>query len=66
MELSERIVADPGVMGGKQCIRGTRVTVGAILSLLSEGTPQQVILEDYPYLQADDIHAALQQAHRFA
>jgi len=46
-------------MGGKPCIRGLRVTVGAVLGLLAEGATWEQILADYPYLEADDIRAAL-------
>ena len=46
-------------MGGKPCIRGLRVTVGAILGLLTDGATWEEILGDYPYLEAEDIRAAL-------
>ena len=57
-----RITLDPAVMGGKPCIRGMRVTVGVILGLLATGVPRERILEAYPYLEAEDIDAALQYA----
>ena len=62
MELLERITRDPAVMGGRPCIRGMRVTVGTILGLLAAGRRHEEILETYPYLQADDIRAALAYA----
>lgn len=62
MRALERITHDPAVMGGKPCIRGMRVTVGAIMGLLASGRTEQQILESYPYLEADDIHAALAYA----
>ena len=46
-------------MGGKPCIRGMRVTVGMILGMLAEGHSAEEILRLYPYLEADDIRAAL-------
>jgi uncharacterized protein (DUF433 family) len=46
-------------MGGKPCIRGMRVTVGTILGLLAAGHAHEQILEQYPYLEGDDIRAAL-------
>lgn len=58
MDLS-RITQDPLVMGGKPCIRGLRVTVGTILGLLAAGRSQDVILQAYPYLEREDISAAL-------
>jgi uncharacterized protein (DUF433 family) len=46
-------------MGGKPCIRGMRVTVGAVIGLLAKGYTQKEILEAYPYLEVEDIRAAL-------
>ena len=62
MQALDRITHDPAVMGGKPCIRGMRVTVGAIMGLLASGRTEQQILESYPYLEAEDIHAALAYA----
>lgn len=58
----DRITIDPKMMGGKPCIRGMRVTVGAILGLLAAGHHTQRILDAYPYLQAEDIQQALAYA----
>ncbi len=58
----ERIVLDPAVMGGKPCIRGTRVTVGTITGLLASGASEPEILDLYPYIAAADIRAALSYA----
>ena len=49
-------------MGGKPCIRGMRVTVGTIVGLLASGHSREEILRLYPYLEADDISAALSYA----
>lgn len=46
-------------MGGKPCIRSTRVTVGTLLGLLASGHSEKEILDAYPYLESEDIHAAL-------
>lgn len=46
-------------MGGKPCIRGLRVTVGTIVGLLAAGHTGEEILAQYPYLERDDILAAL-------
>jgi uncharacterized protein (DUF433 family) len=58
----DRITFDPEVMGGKPCIRGMRVTVGTILGLLASGHSEGEILKAYPYLEAEDIRAALTYA----
>ncbi len=49
-------------MGGRPCIRGMRVTVGTIMGLLAAGRTQEEILQEYPYLEKDDIQAALTYA----
>lgn len=59
MHALDRITHDPLVMGGKPCVRGLRVTVGTILGLLADGATSQEILGDYPYLEVEDIQAAL-------
>lgn len=62
MEPIERITRDPDVMGGKPCIRGMRVTVGTVVGLLAAGHSEARILEAYPYLEPEDIRAALEYA----
>lgn len=62
MNTLSRIAFDPQVMGGKPCIRGTRVTVGTIVGLIASGYSTEQILGDYPYLTADDIKEALSYA----
>ena len=57
-----RITHEPAVMGGKPCIRGLRVTVGTILGLLASEQTRERILQAYPYLEAEDIDAALAYA----
>ena len=57
-----RITFDPNVMGGKPCIRGLRVTVGMIVGLVASGYSSAEILQAYSYLEADDIHEALEYA----
>ncbi len=49
-------------MGGKPCIKGTRVTVGTLMGLLASGADIAGILELYPYLVAEDVMAALAHA----
>jgi len=62
MKTINRITFDAGKMGGKPCIRGMRVTVGMIVGLLAEGYVKKEILEMYPYLEKEDIDAALRYA----
>lgn len=59
MEPLARITMDPAVMGGKPCIRGTRVTVGTIVGLVAAGHDSASILKLYPYLASEDIREAL-------
>ncbi len=58
----ERITLDPAVMGGRPCLRGMRITVGSVIGLLAAGTSRERILEAYPYLESEDIDAALSYA----
>ncbi|MBI5503791.1 MAG: DUF433 domain-containing protein [Deltaproteobacteria bacterium] len=58
----DRVTHDPNVMGGKPCLRGMRVTVGTVLGLLAAGRTTDEILAAYPYLERDDIQAALAYA----
>ncbi len=62
MALLERITSDPEVVHGRPAIRGTRIRVTDVLSLLAAGASEAEILEDYPYLEADDIKACLAYA----
>ena len=62
MEQFSRISHDAGIMGGKACIAGTRITVGMILIQISEGTPITELLVEYPHLTAADIAEALRYA----
>jgi uncharacterized protein (DUF433 family) len=58
----DRITQEPGVMGGKACIRGMRVTVGMIVGQIGAGVSIDQLLADYPYLERDDIMQALRYA----
>lgn len=57
-----RITFDPNIMGGRACIRGMRVTVSLIVNLVANGMTIEEIIEDYPYLEAEDIQQALRYA----
>ncbi|MDR2574557.1 MAG: DUF433 domain-containing protein [Desulfovibrio sp.] len=62
MEQLDRITQQPGVMGGKACIRGMRVTVGMIVGQLAAGRNMDAVLTYYPYLEREDITQALRYA----
>ena len=61
--LLARITADPEIFGGKPIIRGMRISVELILSLLAQGETDDAILADYPDLEPEDIRACLAYAH---
>ena len=56
------ITVEPGKRGGRPCIRGMRMTVFDVLSYLAADMTAEEILEDFPYLTADDIQACLSYA----
>jgi uncharacterized protein (DUF433 family) len=62
MQSLDRITQDPGVMGGKACIRGMRVTVGMIVGQISAGVNVDEILREYPYIEREDVMQALRYA----
>ena len=59
MEHLNRITQQPGVMGGKACIRGLRVTVGMVVGQIGAGHSVEELLAEYPYLEREDIMQAL-------
>ena len=63
MELLKRITADPMIFGGKPIVRGMRISVETIVSLLAQGESVEAILKDYPDLTRDDVQACLAYAH---
>ena len=62
IEIKERIIVDPRIMGGKPVIKGTRIPVYFILELLSNGWSIEQILAEYPHLTREDILAAIKYA----
>jgi uncharacterized protein (DUF433 family) len=58
----ERITFDSDVKGGRACIRGMRISVSLILNLIANGMSHDEILEAYPYLEREDLQAALNYA----
>ncbi len=61
-ELLQRITIEPGKCGGRLCIRGKRIRVVDVLQLLSAGATFEEILSDYPFLEREDILAAIEYA----
>jgi uncharacterized protein (DUF433 family) len=59
-----RITIDNAQCGGRPCIRGMRIRVSDVLELLSAGATFEEVLEDYPYLEREDILAAIHYAAR--
>jgi len=62
-DLLKRITSNPKIFGGKPIIRGLRISVESILSLLAQGETVEAILADYPSLTREDVQACLAYAH---
>jgi len=60
--LLDRITVEPGKCGGRPCIRGQRMRVTDVLGLLGAGASHEEVLADYPFLEENDILAALEYA----
>ncbi len=58
-ELLKRITVNPGIYGGKPIIRGRRLAVEHVLSMLAAGDTAETLLGAYPWLEADDVRACL-------
>lgn len=58
----DRVTHKPDVMGGRPCTRGMRVTVGMIVGQIGAGQSIDSLLEDYPYLEREDVLQALRYA----
>ncbi len=63
-DLLQRITIRADQCGGRPCIRGMRIRVIDVLELLAAGESREQILQDYPYLEPDDITASLLYAAR--
>jgi uncharacterized protein (DUF433 family) len=61
-----RITFDPAQCGGRPCIRGMRIRVTDVLELLGAGASFEEILDDYPYLEREDILASIEYAAKQA
>ena len=60
--MSSWVTSNPEVLGGKPCIRGTRISVEHVLELLASGATREAILEAYPQVAGDGLDAALEYA----
>ena len=60
--LLDRITVEPGKCGGRPCIRSYRLRVKDVLELLAHGASWAEILNDYPFLEAEDLRACLEFA----
>ena len=57
MAWQDHIHSDPAVLAGKPVVRGTRLTVDFLLSLLGEGWSPEQVLENYPVLTPEALRA---------
>ena len=64
--LLDRLHADPKILGGQMCIKGTRIPVTLILDALAAGDTADDLLRGYPTLTRDDIQAALAYGAKLA
>jgi len=60
-----RITATPGILRGKPCVKGTRISVEFLLELVASGATRDDILRAYPHLTAEDLEEAFRYAARF-
>ena len=65
-DLLDRISVNPAVCAGKPCIKGTRIYIAIILDALAEGLTAEQVIDHYPQLTLDDIHASLAYAAALA
>ena len=62
--MSERITISPDICNGKPVVRGTRITAQTVLEFLAAGDSVEDVLEEYPTLKREDIHACLDYASK--
>ena len=61
----DRIQSDPAILGGKPCVKGTRISVEMILEWIASGSTASDIIAAHPHLQAEDVAQAVRYAARF-
>jgi uncharacterized protein (DUF433 family) len=62
MKYADRITFNPNQCGGRPCILGMRIRVKDVADMVADGVPESEILQDFPYLQSEDIRACLEYA----
>lgn len=62
MHPPDRITINPSVIGGRACLRDTRIPVSLVVNLIANGMSFTEILDEYPDLEKDDIQQALRYA----
>jgi uncharacterized protein (DUF433 family) len=60
----DRITFDPQIMAGQACIRGMRIPISLVINLIANGLSIAEIIEDYPYLEPEDIQQSLKYANQ--
>ncbi len=63
-EVLDRITVNPAIFGGKPIIRGMRIAVEHVLGMLAAGDTPETIIQEYPFLESEDIQACWAYAHR--
>jgi uncharacterized protein (DUF433 family) len=63
-DLLRRITCNPDIFGGKPIVRGKRLAVEQVLSMLAAGDSPQDLIAAYPFLDADDIRACMLYAYK--
>ncbi|MGD9631842.1 MAG: DUF433 domain-containing protein [Pirellulales bacterium] len=66
MNWRERISVDPAICHGQACIKGTRIMVSVLLDNVAAGVSTEELLQSYPALSVDDVHASLEYAAELA
>ncbi len=61
----DRITSNPAILGGKPCIKGTRISVEFILELIASGATRADVIATYPHLTEADVEQTLRYAARF-
>lgn len=55
----EHITTDPGVLGGKPIIKGTRISVELILEWIANGSSVEEIVQEFPHLKLEAVREAV-------
>lgn len=63
-DLLRRISSDPTIFGGKPILRGKRLAVEHVLSMLAAGDSAQDLIAAYPFLEPDDVRACMLYAYK--